>query len=205
MTSRSTSLRYPEGTKTVGTARVREDCTVGRSFAERELMRRTGNQPHSTFDEVADGIGESAIGQSVAASAKTASEIGDAVALGNEIKRLLKQTEPKKRSKYGNRKVVVDGITFDSAREGARYAKLAAMRTAGEITDLRIQVPFEVVPTAIVGGRKRPARRYIADFVYRDAAGTLVVEDVKGMRTAVYSIKRQLMKAVHGIDIVEVK
>jgi hypothetical protein len=42
MTSRSTSLRYPEGTKAVGTARVREDRTVGRSFAERELMRRTG-------------------------------------------------------------------------------------------------------------------------------------------------------------------
>lgn len=58
MTTRSTSLRYPEGTKTVGTARVREDKTVGRSFAERELMRRTGNAPHSTFDEVADGVAD---------------------------------------------------------------------------------------------------------------------------------------------------
>jgi hypothetical protein len=55
MTKRATSLRFVEGTQTVGTARVREDRTVGRSFAERELMRRTGEQPASGFDDIAAG------------------------------------------------------------------------------------------------------------------------------------------------------
>jgi hypothetical protein len=174
--------------------------------AQLAIFKKTGNPPQPTaLDDAHLDPFSPEIARSVAASAKTASEIGEAVALGNEIKRLLKQAKPRKRSKYGNRPVVVDGITFASVREGARYAALAAMRTAGEITDLQIQVPFEVVPAAIVGGRKRPARKYIADFVYKDASGALVVEDVKGMRTAMYSIKRQLMKALHGIEIVEVK
>jgi hypothetical protein len=51
MTTRTT-LRYPEGTKEVGTARVREDMTVGRSFAEREIHRRTGAQPNSEVEEI---------------------------------------------------------------------------------------------------------------------------------------------------------
>jgi hypothetical protein len=113
--------------------------------------------------------------------------------------------EPTARSKYGNTKTVVDGITFDSAREAARYSVLSAMAARGEISQLQIQVPFDVVPAAIVAGKKCRARRYVADFVYRSAAGDLVVEDVKGMLTPMYLLKRHLMKVVHGIDIVEVK
>jgi hypothetical protein len=60
-------IANPAGTKHVGTGRVREDRTVGRSFAEREIMLLNGRQPHSTFDEVADGIDGAA-----AASARSA-------------------------------------------------------------------------------------------------------------------------------------
>lgn len=55
MTKRANSLRFAEGTQIVGTARVREDRTVGRSFAEREIQRRTGEQPASEFDDIAAG------------------------------------------------------------------------------------------------------------------------------------------------------
>ncbi|MEZ7524029.1 DUF1064 domain-containing protein [Burkholderia vietnamiensis] len=151
---------------------------------------------------VVDGrIGTARIRSQISGASAQLAALG-AVPLDAALSQLV--GSPERRSKYGNRKVVVDGITFDSEREGARYSTLARMRAAGEITQLQIQVPFEIVPAAVVGGRKRPARTYIADFVYRDAGGALVVEDVKGVRTPVYTMKRHLMKVVHNIDIVEV-
>lgn len=106
-------------------------------------------------------------------------------------------------SKYGNRKTVVDGITFDSQAEARRYGQLKLMLRAGAITDLALQVPFELVPSVVMGNRKRPAIKYKADFVYTEN-GQRVVEDVKGMKTAVYSLKKHLMMHVHGIEIREV-
>lgn len=103
-----------------------------------------------------------------------------------------------KRSKYGNRKTKVDGITFDSAAEARRYADLVLMEKAGEITDLELQPRYPL----LVNGEK--VGTYVADFAYRDAAGVLVVEDVKGMRTREYIMKAKLMRAVHGIEVQEV-
>lgn len=197
MTSRSTALRYPEGTTNVGTARVREDKTVGRSFAERELMRRTGNAPHSTFDEVADGISES-----VKASAAVAAQIGQSAPLGKALKRLTKPAAPGK-SKYGNQKCESAGIRFDSKREMMRWHDLVQMQARGEISELELQVPFVLADPVVIGGRKRPALRYVADFVY-EQGGETVVEDVKGRITEGYRIKRHLM-AARGITIKEVK
>lgn len=58
MTKRTLGLRFSEGTTRVGTARVREDWTIGPDFASRQLMRQTGNQPNSEFDEIASGHGQ---------------------------------------------------------------------------------------------------------------------------------------------------
>jgi Protein of unknown function (DUF1064). len=210
MTSRSTSLRYPEGTKTVGTARVREDKTVGRSFAERELMRRTGNAPHSTFDEVADGFdgataGPVSIAKSVETSAKTAAQIGQPAPLGKAIKRLTKPAGPAKKPKYGNQKCESGGVKFDSKREMMRWHDLVIMQTRGEISELELQVPFVLAPAVVIDGRKRPALRYVADFVYVKAGeDSQTVEDVKGRVTEGYRIKRHLM-AARGITIKEIK
>jgi hypothetical protein len=198
MTSRTNALRYPEGTKTVGTARVREDKTVGRSFAERELMRRTGNAPHSTFDEVADGISES-----VKASAAVAAQIGQPAPLGKAIKRLTKPAGPAKAPKYGNQKCTAGGHKFDSKREMMRWHDLVQMQARGEISELELQVPFVLAEPVVIAGRKRPALRYVADFVY-EQGGETVVEDVKGRVTEGYRIKRHLM-AARGITIKEVK
>ncbi|WP_235837979.1 DUF1064 domain-containing protein [Chitinasiproducens palmae] len=114
---------------------------------------------------------------------------------------------PAKRAKYGNCKVEVDGITFDSRREAARYQTLKAMQAAGQIRDLRRQVPFVLTEAVVLDGRKKPALRYVADFTYVEG-GALVVEDVKSTITAkasTYRTKKHLMKAVHGIDIREVR
>lgn len=104
----------------------------------------------------------------------------------------------KARAKYRNKKTVVDGIKFDSQREATRYSVLKIMQAAGVISELRLQVPYVIT----VNGLK--ICKYVADFVYVDK-GREVVEDVKGMKTPTYNLKKKLMKAVHGIEIQEVK
>lgn len=112
--------------------------------------------------------------------------------------------------KYGNRKTVVDGMVFDSRHEAVRYQELKRLEKAGEITDLQMQVPFELIPAQYeeVNGKKKcleRAVRYIADFVYYDnETGQWVTEDVKGYRTDTYKIKKKLMLQVHGIRIKEI-
>lgn len=105
-------------------------------------------------------------------------------------------------SKYHAKKTVVDGIEFDSAKEAKRYAKLRDMAEAGEIQDLRLQVPFELLPSFERDGVKYRGMKYIADFVYyRD--GKRVVEDCKGMKTAEYKLKKKLMAYINHINIEE--
>lgn len=107
----------------------------------------------------------------------------------------------RKPSKYRNVRVTVDGHKFASKREAARYRVLRDMEQRGEIYDLKLQVPFVLIPKQ---GRER-AVRYVADFVYDEPPlFRRVVEDVKGFRTPDYVIKRKLMLHVHGIAIREV-
>jgi hypothetical protein len=75
---------------------------------------------------------------------------------------------------------------------------------AKKITDLQLQVKYELAPSVVIQGRKRPPIRYVADFVYMQD-GKRVVEDVKGMLTPVYKLKRHLMATVHGIEILETR
>lgn len=107
-------------------------------------------------------------------------------------------------SKYGNKKVVVNGIQFDSKREARRYLDLKAMETAGQIQNLQLQVRYELIPSQRIDGKvvEKPVY-YIADFQY-EQNGETIVEDTKGHRTDKYIIKRKLMLHVHGIRIREV-
>lgn len=119
------------------------------------------------------------------------------------------------RNKYRNKKIQVNGETFDSMKELRRWRDLKLLEKAGEITELRRQVPFELLPNQREpdkigprGGRK-PGRIierkavYVADFVYRDRAGQEVIEDCKGMRTKEYILKRKLLLFRFGIRILE--
>ena len=107
-------------------------------------------------------------------------------------------------SKYGNKKWELDGKTFDSQHEARRYQELRYLLRIGLISDLQLQVPFELIPSQRRGGKvvERPVK-YVADFVYTEN-GEKVVEDAKGVRTKEYVIKRKLMLMQYGIQIREV-
>ncbi|ALK19614.1 hypothetical protein APZ15_11830 [Burkholderia cepacia ATCC 25416] len=108
-----------------------------------------------------------------------------------------------KPSKYRNQRCEYDGITFDSRRECDRWVALRRELAAGLISELERQVAFVLADPVVINGRKKPALRYVADFVY-ERDGKTVIEDVKGVITPEYRIKRHLM-AVRGLQIVEIK
>lgn len=119
-------------------------------------------------------------------------------------------------AKYGNKRVIVDGMEFDSRKEGRRWSQLRLMEKAGMIHGLERQVEFELIPVQREPDRTGPRGGvikghviekkvvYLADFVYYDHDGEKVVEDTKGFRTPDYIIKRKLMLYVHGIRVKEV-
>ena len=119
------------------------------------------------------------------------------------------QMQARRGSKYHNRKIELDGITFDSAKEARRWQELKLLEKAGEIYDLQRQVPFIVIPAQKDERGKLIERevKYIADFVYKEK-GSLrrTVEDVKspGTRTKEFIIKRKLMLHRFGLRIKEV-
>jgi hypothetical protein len=100
------------------------------------------------------------------------------------------------RNKYRAVKTVVDGIKFDSKKEAARYQQLKLLERAGEIMELTLQPRFDLIVNGVKCGF------YKADFQYLEV-GKYVVEDVKGMKTPVYNLKKKLVKAIYGIDIFE--
>ncbi len=104
-----------------------------------------------------------------------------------------------KPNKYRAVKTEVDGITFDSKREAAHYGLLKQRLLAGQIAQLRCQPSFDL----IVNGMK--IATYRADFAYLEVAtGRRVVVDVKGVKTPVYKLKKKLVLALHGVEILEV-
>lgn len=104
--------------------------------------------------------------------------------------------------KYRNIKTEIDGIKFDSLKESKRYSVLKLLERGKVISELQLQVAFELAPNVIIQGRKRTPIRYIADFVYMEN-GKQIIEDVKGVLTDIYKLKRHLMK-LKGYDITEI-
>ena len=94
--------------------------------------------------------------------------------------------------KYGNKKVIVDGYTFDSIAEARRYEQLCLMENAGAISDLRLQPRYELQKAFTDNdGVKHRAIVYVSDFQYREN-GLRVTEEVKGKATKEYLIKKKL-------------
>lgn len=118
----------------------------------------------------------------------------------------LADITPARRSKYRNVKVVIDGMVFDSKREGAEYQRLKALQHAGEIAELRCQVPFPLLaPVEAHPGTSAVVSYYVADFTYTwRPSGAHVVADAKGKRTAMYLLKRKWLELQSGIEIAEI-
>ena len=125
-------------------------------------------------------------------------------------------------TKFNATKCVVDGISFDSKREATRYCELRLLAKGNIISDLRLQVEFELIPNQYAtekrygkNGKELKDKQvllerkcsYVADFVYTDnATGKMVVEDTKSpaTRTPEYIIKRKLLLFRYGIRIIEI-
>lgn len=117
---------------------------------------------------------------------------------GNAERRATKRAT--RRAKHGNVKTERHGQVFDSAHEANVYDGLLLRWRAGDIKDLLRQVPFALVVNDI------HVCNYVADFVYRRTDGLRVVVDAKSdhtRRLPVYALKKKLMRACLGIDIVE--
>lgn len=123
-----------------------------------------------------------------------------------------------KRAKYGNKAVTVDlrpdgelvnghlrlAHTFDSQREADYFAGLKLRRQAGEVVGLQLQRAYPLIARARDGGMALVGE-YLADFEFWDAAtGTQRTVDVKGVKTAVYALKKKIAEACHDIVIEEV-
>lgn len=142
---------------------------------------------------------------------------------------MAKKWKRKNNKKLNNQSIVIDGIEFDSKKEGNRYCELKLLQRSGQISNLECQKRYELIPAQYetvetgeyykVGVKKgQPKTKqvcieqsvvYIADFVYQEN-GQTVVEDVKGFRdtaSATYAkfvLKRKMMLWIHGIKIKEV-
>lgn len=102
--------------------------------------------------------------------------------------------------KYRNVKAVVNGITFDSIVESNRYLFLLSLQNAGEIYDLKCQVPFAYSNEL----KTKVLFKYIADFTYKTKSCNEIVEDVKGVKTAIYNLKKKLIEDRFKIKIQEI-
>ena len=119
----------------------------------------------------------------------------------------VKQTQNKKgggaiphkqnntKSKYSNKKVNIDGITFDSKKEANRFRELKLLEKIGEISNLVLQPIYVLQESFEYKGKKIRAIKYIGDFEYREVkTGNKVLEDTKGFKTKDYLIKVKLLK-----------
>lgn len=97
--------------------------------------------------------------------------------------------------KYKAVKTTVDGIKFDSKKEARRYQELKLLEKAGVIKDLGLQPNFLLQDKFKKNGKTYRKIEYIADFIYWDCEkNCTVIEDVKGLKTQVYSIKKKLFE-----------
>jgi hypothetical protein len=109
---------------------------------------------------------------------------------------------PKKRGKYGAVKTEIDGFTFASKHEAARYVDLKAQQERRLISGLELQPTYPLTVVNPQGVTVRVAS-YVGDFRYqRD--GRTILEDAKGWATETYKLKRKWVEALYGIEVVEV-
>jgi len=110
-----------------------------------------------------------------------------------------------RRSKYGNKKVQLDGHVFDSKAEARYYSELKMREKAGEVLFFRLQPRYRLLDSFEKDGKKHRAIDYIADFEIHHKDGSIEVVDVKGTQTQVFKIKEKLFnkKFPHKLTLVK--
>jgi hypothetical protein len=106
------------------------------------------------------------------------------------------------RNKYRNKKIEVDGHKFDSKKEATRYICLKNELGLGIIGNLKLQPEFILQDGFKISGKKFREIKYVADFMYT-RNGKTIVEDVKGIKTEVYKIKKKMfLKRYNHPDLI---
>ena len=107
----------------------------------------------------------------------------------------MAQFNNKKTNKYGNRKVLLDGYSFDSVKEANRYKELMMLQKCGEINGLKLQPVYVLLDGFDYKGKRIRAIKYIGDFEYIESkSGEKVLEDTKGFKTKDYLLKAKMLK-----------
>ena len=106
-----------------------------------------------------------------------------------------------RQSKYNNKTVVINGISFDSYMESRYYLYLIELQKHGVVKDIQLQVPFVIQDAFVMDGKKHQAITYVADFVVTYADGREEVVDVKGKVTQTFRNKRKMFIARYKRDI----
>lgn len=118
--------------------------------------------------------------------------------------KLMNHSIDYKQNKYKNKKVIYNGIKFDSQKERNYYIKLKVLEEYGKIKNLKLQVKFELQPSFKFNGKTIRSINYVADFVYYDIGqDKTIIVDTKGVKTEVYKIKKKMMQ-YKGYEIEEV-
>lgn len=116
---------------------------------------------------------------------------------------------PVKRSRYGSKKVQLDGYTFDSIAESMYYLKLKVLVAAKQIADFTVHPKFDLLspykhPTT---GKTVKGVTYTADFLVRHLDGSTEVIDVKSEATRkkdAYILKKKMFESKYGQAIKEI-
>ena len=113
----------------------------------------------------------------------------------------------KTKSKYGNKKVKIDGLTFDSKAEALYYSKLKKMHERGEILFFRVQPRYRLLDGFEKDGKRHRPIDYIADFEVHHKDGSIEVVDIKGYKTDVFRIKEKMFNAKypHKLSILKLE
>lgn len=98
--------------------------------------------------------------------------------------------------KYRSQQTIVDGRKFPSKKEASRYQELMQMWRSGEIRYFLPQVSLEL--------NDQGSAKYRCDFLIFPHEGPEIYEDVKGMKTDMYKLKKKLVEARYPIEIKEI-
>lgn len=98
------------------------------------------------------------------------------------------------RSKYGAKKIVVDGIKFDSKDEAAYYQYLLKQKAQGKILNFELQPKYELQPSFKKNGKTYRAITYAPDFLIYHLDGSEELIDVKGMSTQQGEMRKKLFE-----------
>lgn len=86
----------------------------------------------------------------------------------------------RRRGKFNNKKIIIEGIVFDSKLEAKRYKELKFLEQKGLIRDLQLQKKYLLQPKYRKNNRTIREITYRADFSYFSIKDNkYIIEDVK--------------------------